>query len=130
MALAVGAGAVAVMLQVFGGAGARAERAAADRLALMVAQSALAGAGAEGPLAAGAAWEGQSAGLPYRVAVAEWSEAAAGPGLPPALLVTAAVQAWPGGPELSRLSTIRLGAPPPPPPQMQARPQSGPGRAR
>jgi prepilin-type N-terminal cleavage/methylation domain-containing protein len=110
MALAVAGGALAVMLQVFGESGQRADRAAAERLGLLVAQSAL--AGAEAPLAAGAAWSGVSAGLGWQVSVAEWPEAAAGPLLPPLLLVVAAVHG-PQGQELARLATLRLGPPPP-----------------
>jgi prepilin-type N-terminal cleavage/methylation domain-containing protein len=111
MALAVTGGALAVMLQLFGDGGQRADRASAERLGLLVAQSALAGAGAEAPLAAGAAWSGVSAGLGWQVSVAEWPEAAAGPQQPPLLLVVAAVQG-PQGQELARLATLRLGPPP------------------
>lgn len=112
-ALAVGAASVAALLQVFGEGGARADRAAASRLALMVAESVLAAAGAEGaPLAAGQAWTGAGQGLAWAVEVSDWPDAPVVRGIPaPLHLVVTVLPAGGGGPVLARLATLRL--PPP-----------------
>lgn len=109
-ALAIAAGALVVLMQVFGDGGRHADRATLGRLALLTAQSALAGAGAEGPLAAGARWGGLSAeGLAWEVSVDGWPAAAAGAVEP--LHVVATVRDPRSGTELARLATIRLGPP-------------------
>lgn len=109
-ALAIAAGALVVLMQIFGDGGRHADRATLGRLALLTAQSALAGAGAEGPLAAGARWGGLSAeGLAWEVSVDAWPAAAAGAVEP--LHVVATVRDARSGTELTRLATIRLGPP-------------------
>ncbi len=120
-ALAIGAGALSVLLAAFVDGGRGVDRAGAQRLAVMVAQSALAAAGTEGPLAPGARWAGGAHGLAWLVEVEPWGEARAatgrGPALPEPLLVqvTVAAGADGSGPVLARLATIRLSDPPPPP---------------
>lgn len=109
-ALAIAAGALLVLLQVLGDGGRGADRAAVGRLALLTAESALAGAGVEGPLAPGARWGGVTPeGLAWGVEVSDWP--GAGRAGPAPLLVVASVGTAEGA-VLARLVTIRLAPPP------------------
>jgi prepilin-type N-terminal cleavage/methylation domain-containing protein len=107
-ALAIGAGALVVLLQVFTDGGRRADRAGLERLAILTAESALASAGAQPRLAAGLGWGGVTEnGLGWQVAVSDWPGAAGG--RPEPLHVVATVRAAAGeGAVLARLATIRL----------------------
>jgi hypothetical protein len=107
-ALGIAAGALVVLLQVFSDGGRRADRAAIERLAILTAETALAGAGTDGPLAAGARWSGVTpTGLGWLVEVGEWPAAEAGALSP--LHVVATVRAAGGeGAVLARLATLRL----------------------
>lgn len=106
-ALAIAAGALVVLMHVFGDGGRLADRATLGRLALMTAESVLAGADAEVPLVAGARRQGRSAqGLAWTIAVDAWPEGGAG-GVQP-LRVVATVHDADTGTELARLATLRL----------------------
>ncbi len=112
-ALAVAAGSLAVLLAAFGDGGRAADRAAAQRMALLVAQSALAEAARAGArLSPGARWGGAGQDLAWLVEVSDWPEAPAGPaGLPAPRLLSVTVRGGADGrgPVLARLATIRLG---------------------
>lgn len=113
MATLVGAGALAALLQIFGDGAVVAERATDRRIAVLVARSALDGAGADGPLFDGAGWGGADQGLVWGVTVSEWAPGTPDGAVPPLVRIIAQV-ARPGGPVLARLETLRLALPPPP----------------
>lgn len=112
-AATIGAASIAALLQVFGDGAIRSNRAGQERLALMIAQSALEGAEGEGPLVPGAVRGGSGHGMTWRLDVGEYATTAATnratDPLPEARLLTVTVQGGNGtGPVLARLATLRL----------------------
>jgi general secretion pathway protein I len=106
-AMAIGAASLAALLQVFGDGARQVDRAASERLAWLVAESAL--ASAQASLAEGAAQGGETAGLAWQVEVSEAAEASSGGAAPRLLRVVATV--WEAGAEgrpLARLASLRL----------------------
>lgn len=128
VAATIGAASLAALLQVFGDGAIRTDRAGNERVALLLAQSALEGAGVDGPLTPGAAWAGTAAGLGWRVEVASYAEAQGGGGrdaaVPDPLLVTVTVRDPGNGRVLARLATLRL------PPGTGPEPPEDPRRRR
>lgn len=107
-ALAIAAGALVVLLQLFTDGGRRADRATLTRLAVLTAQSALETAAVQGALAPGARWGGTTAeGLAWQVAVAD-GPAGGRAAAEPLLLVATVHGAGGEGPLLARLATLRL----------------------
>jgi prepilin-type N-terminal cleavage/methylation domain-containing protein len=109
-ALAIAAGSLLALLQIFTDSGRRADRATEARLAVLTAESVLtaAAAGVPGPLADGARWYGVTpTGQGWQVVVSEWP--AGGRAAPEPLLIVATVRSAGGdGPVLAELATLRL----------------------
>jgi len=113
-AATIGGLSLAALLTVFNDGGARTDYAAEKRVAALVAQSALAGAGTEGPLFAGAAWSGFDQGFAWNVQVSEVIPGDRNGLVPPLLRIDVRVGRPSGSAALASLATLRLALPPPP----------------
>jgi len=113
-AATIGGLSLAALLTVFNDGGARTDYAGEKRVATLVAQSALAGAGTEGPLFAGAAWAGFDQGFTWTVQVSEVIPGDRNGLVPPLLRIEARVGRPGGTAALASLATLRLALPPPP----------------
>jgi len=113
-AATIGGLSLAALLTVFNDGGARTDYAAEKRIAALVAQSALASAGTEGPLFPGATWSGSGQGFAWTVQVSEYAAGDRNSLVPPLLRVEALVGRPGGNAAMARLSTLRLTLPPPP----------------
>lgn len=113
-AATIGGLSLAALLTVFTDGGARADYAAEKRLAAMVAQSALAAAGTDGPLVPGAVWNGFDQGLAWTVQVSQYAAGDRNSPAPPLLRIDTAVGRPGGSAALASLATLRLALPSPP----------------